>query len=410
MSMRSMNRMLAALAAAAIVTGGAVAASAPATAQDEVGVCVPVAASTETVVVEPAWEETVNHPAVGEPTIPNPDYVPERTETVVVTPAVPEVPEESHVDYTYEKHVWIITWVGTGQTKVHHSDKGAYYAEGVVRWIKTGETRHVTQEYVPGRDAVTEEVTHPAVGEPTIPNPDYVPGADPVGEPTIPNPDYVPPRSEVVQHDAVTEQAEHPAIQCRDDVAVTVLTRCYDGEAGIVVRVDNGTGAPLTVRSGPTSSVTWSAVDVEPGASLFRTFLQGSAALPDGKVVVALRNAGGYWTVTERYAALDCAVTPDTEEPGAEEPPSAEPVDDDVVTAPSTKPSASLVTTPRQQPALQPAVVNPADEVDAAENGETYDAALATTGASPVGIVASTIALLVIGTFVVAMAAHRREG
>lgn len=409
------SRALAAVAVAAITAGGAFVASAPATATEPVeGVCVPAAASTETVVVTEAWVQTIEHPAVGpetipnpdhqpgtapvgEPTIPNPDYQPPRTETVVVTPAVPEVPEESHTDYTYEKHVWALTWVGTGKTSVHHNDKGDYYAQGVVRWIKVGETKHVTREYAPPVDAVTEERQYPAVGEPTIPNPDYVPGRDAVGEPTIPNPDYVAPRTERIEHPAVTREVKHEAVTCADDVALTVTARCYDGQAGIAVRVDNGTGAALTVRSGPGSAVTWPAAEVAAGASFYQAFLSGADAVADGRVVVALRNDGGAWTRTARYTAVECETSapPVEPEPGpAPEPSSAPPV-------PPVTGSAPAPVTVQQVVAPQPQ-----DDVEAAENGETYSA-LASTGANPAALVVTALVVLALGWIIVVMARRR---
>lgn len=411
-----MQKKIAALAVALLTAGGALVASAPATATaDGPDVCVPAAAWTETVVVEEARTETVEHPAVGEPTIPNPDYVPAteaqgeptipnpdyqppRTETVVVTPAVPEVPEESHTDYTYEKHVWVLTWVGTGKTSVHHNDKGAYYAEGVVRWIKVGEAKHVTREYVPPVDAVTEEREIPAVGEPTIPNPDYVPAKEAQGEPTIANPDYVPPRTETVEHPAVTEQVEHQAVQCRDGVSLTVVARCYDAQAGIAFRIDNATGGPLTVKPGPQSSVTWDEVTIEPGGTFSRVDTLHSTTGEAGRVVAAVRNAGGAWTVTGRYSAIECETSTPPTEPEPTEP---APVVPPVTTPPTTGSPAPAPVIVAPTPVAKQAATTAADDVDAAENGETYNA-LASTGWDADRVVMAAVALLLLGGVLVA--------
>lgn len=92
---------------------------------------------------------TVNHAAVGEPTISNPDYV----------AAVGAVPEVSVIEYLYVQKT-------AGEEKWQDSPdwnpgKG---------WDYTGTTRSTV--ITPGVPAV------PAVGEPTIPNPDYVAAYD----------------------------------------------------------------------------------------------------------------------------------------------------------------------------------------------------------------------------------------
>lgn len=152
-----MKKILSASLAAALLGGGLVLATASsasaATVPDEL--CQPV-------------YETVHHDAVGEPTIPNPAYVPEVPEISHIEIIVdsPEVPEISHTEYLYRqlitgKEKWLdsLTWnPGLG-------------------WYYTGQTRVVVdQAYQPAvthEETVIDQAYQPAVGEPTIPNPEY---------------------------------------------------------------------------------------------------------------------------------------------------------------------------------------------------------------------------------------------
>lgn len=140
--MRTRTRFLTALAIAGALTAVPVAAYAtPLTVPDD------YCTTTYT---------TVNHAAVGEPTIPNPGYV----------PAVDAVSEVSVTEYLYvqqatEKEKW-------QDSPDWNPGKG---------WTYTGTTRSTI--LTPGTPGT------PAVGEPTIPNPEYVAAYDteePTGE------------------------------------------------------------------------------------------------------------------------------------------------------------------------------------------------------------------------------------
>ncbi len=271
-----MRRTLTATLTAAVMTLGAVAFAAPATATE--------GPPPEQCVEREAWTEVIEHPAVGEPTItvPNPDYVPEvpgvpgtpaiGEPTIIVTepnpdyvPAVPEVPEVSHTDYhakrwvvdepaqeaVYETHwkytkhgghgfIWVDndTWKyidGDGNGHDKKPKKGTFYER----------TQHTKQVKV--KDAVEEkghwewEWFHEEPGSEWIVKDtqkhvtqEYVPGVPAQGSETIevekPNPDYVPavpavdpipavgePTIEVSNPDYVpawTETIEHPAVEC----------------------------------------------------------------------------------------------------------------------------------------------------------------------------------------------------
>lgn len=140
----------------------------------------PAASATcEAIAISATAYET--KPASGEPTIPNPDYVP----AIPGTPAVGEptivIDNPDYVPATDPVTVTEYEWRGIFDNwgTIWSTDR-PYFG-----WWKTGQERVV--ETHPGT---------PAVGEPTItvPNPDYVPSTDPVpaqGEPTIPNPEYV---------------------------------------------------------------------------------------------------------------------------------------------------------------------------------------------------------------------------
>ena len=218
-----LKKTLAAVGTAALLTGGLLAA--PAFAEDEV--CTPSEAWTETiehpaipavgkpVIKNPDYvpASTVEHPAVpavGEPTIPNPEYTPEWVETVVVTPGSPEVPAVTHTEWEFKHFV-------TGKTKWKSDPNwNAEWNWESIGWFKTGATKEVVDvPAVPAVEEVTKQVTHPAVGEPTIPNPEYV-AEIPAwteeipeqGKKFIKNPDFVP------AVDAWTETVEHEAVEC----------------------------------------------------------------------------------------------------------------------------------------------------------------------------------------------------
>lgn len=431
-----MKKFLASLAAAAIVTLGGVAGAQPATATESPApeVCVPAAAWTETIPAKgtptipnpeyvpgkDAWTETIEHPAVpaqGEPYIKNPEYVPPVPETteqrlvkeawdeeVLVSPAVEEVPEVSHTDYEWKTLVlskgWQYRWV--------HSDKDGTFYDGKV-WLKTGKTqKHVEVEYVPGKPAVYETVHHPAEyetvtipgkpaqGQPVIKNPNYVPAKEawtetvehpavpPTGESTIPNPEFVPERI-----------VDHPAVDCQGNVTALIQTRCIDGSVYLAVRVDNGTGGPVVVRSSLTGTVT-----VEAGKAFFQSYDQKASSVERGSVILNLRNDGGAWTKTLRYSATSCEVTP----PVTEEPtPQPEPEVPTVAAPPSTSKPASPVVSLVSHPVQR---VN-APQTAANKPLASGDGSLAQTGVN--GAHAALLAGVLVGTGVVVVAATRRR-
>lgn len=145
-----------------------------------------VAAASEECVPKDAWTETIEHPAVGNPTITieNPDYVP-ATEGHWVT------------DAKITKWVWVGGPVEVAPQSPVVDPTG---------WNNVGPTNDRK-----GRD--NPDVVIQASGGPG--NADWffyqttqtwVPGTDAVGDPTIEvvNPDYVAPWTETIQHEAVT--------------------------------------------------------------------------------------------------------------------------------------------------------------------------------------------------------------
>lgn len=169
---RLMKRLSALTVAGALLGTGLVAAAvapASATVSYTGEVCVPSDERTE----------TIEHPAVGEPTlvVGNPDYVPAK-------PSVPAVPAVGEPTLTIDNPDYVPAVPGT---------------PGVPA-VGEPTVEVENPDYVPGTDEIPGV---PAQGEPTInvPNPAYVPAvpaipAKPaVGEPTIviPNPDYVAP-------------------------------------------------------------------------------------------------------------------------------------------------------------------------------------------------------------------------
>jgi len=204
-------------------------------------------------------------PPVGKPTIivtkPNPDYV----------PAVAEVPEQSHTDFhakryvvdapaqeavyatqwKYVKHggkgeVWVdndsakyvdsngnpAEWGDwpiyertqkTRQVEVSpavpeqgHWEENHFHEHPGDGWTILSESKHVTQEYVPGSPAVGSETIDVEEANPDYVPPTYVPAhkvwvppvyTPPVGKPTmvIDNPDYVPATDEIPGTDAIGE-------------------------------------------------------------------------------------------------------------------------------------------------------------------------------------------------------------
>lgn len=254
-----MKKFMTLLGAIALAMGMSVMMTAPASAtENDTEVCVPSEAWTETVeheavgtptievdnpdyiapTYEPAWTEhvpAVYTPAVGTPTIEvevtNPDYVP-AVEPTEGTPAVGEPTiqvEVNNPDYVeawteYKDHAAVthVEYKFVHKFDFFHLNPKwkldpNWNAEGNPNskgWILVGERTVVDSE------AWTETIQHPAVGTPTIwvtiDNPDYVPavpatpGSDAVGTPTIivtqDNPDYVAP-TYVAAYDIV-----HPAV------------------------------------------------------------------------------------------------------------------------------------------------------------------------------------------------------
>lgn len=149
------------------------------------GIALPASAQTEECVPREAYTETINHPAVGEPTITvdNPDYV-------------PGTPEQTVAD-GYMK--W--NWTGGGKSE----PSGPPPASG---WHAVGKTSD-TKGDTPG-------VIHKGKGKGSWfyfePLTKVIPGTPAQGEPTITvvNPDYVPPKTETIEHEAVTCDTEQP--------------------------------------------------------------------------------------------------------------------------------------------------------------------------------------------------------
>ena len=207
------------------------------------------ALATEACTPSDAWTETIEHEAVGEPTIviENPDYVP-ATEGYYTTednpdyvpatdgyyttednpdyvPATPDTTETvhhdavTHLEWKYTKHggygfIWVnnntfkyIDQYGNGSNS--KPNKGWYYE-------RTQHTRTVvdceawdeviTIPGTPAQGEPTIQVWHdgtPAQGEPTIQV--WHDGTPAQGEPTIEveNPEYIPAWTETIEHEAV---------------------------------------------------------------------------------------------------------------------------------------------------------------------------------------------------------------
>lgn len=216
------------LLAAALVPLGVTSASATTGYEGEV--CTPSA----------AWTETIDHPAVGEPTltVPNPGYVPGIPAVTkdVVHPAVTEQVKheaETHTEYHFAKFTrertrtfsiygwsawtdygawskyspethtsWELSTAPLGQP-AYHSSGGRNW--GTVQWERQwqaqydGQTRTIVDKAEWWETVVvTPERTETVEVTPAVPA---------VGEPTkqVPNPDYV---------EARTENVEHPAVTC----------------------------------------------------------------------------------------------------------------------------------------------------------------------------------------------------
>lgn len=265
-----MKKFLAGSAAAAMLTLGLVGfAAVPASATDDVGVCVP----------SDAWTETIPHPAVGEPTltVPNPEYIPAVPEqshivthpaetTVVHHPAETTVVHheaETHTEYHFAKftrektrekgsHGWG-DWSGYGEwskyspethTSWQTSDaplgSPQFHSSGNhgknVQWERQwqalfdGQTRVIEDKAAWDETVVVKEahdetvIVKEAWDEKII----DVPAQPAVGEPTktVPNPDYVAAYDEVI---------EHPAVECPPAPAnPTALVTAVCGEATLV--------------------------------------------------------------------------------------------------------------------------------------------------------------------------------
>lgn len=357
-------------------------------------------------------EQTIEHPAEGEPTIPNPDYIPAK-DAVYETVQHPAEYETVHheAEYTTVEHPAV----------THTEYQFKHFLTGKIKWssnpnwnadwnlesigfFKTGVTKEVIDEpawteevlvkeaydeQVLVKEAWEEEVlvseATPAVGDETIPNPNYkAPWTETkpaVGDPkiTVDNPEYVPAQE---------------ANDCRDGVSTSIQTRCLDGTVYLAIQVDNNTGGPLDIRSSLTGDHT-----IEAGKAFYQSYNQRTDSLEAGRVVMVYRNAGGSWGKVLRYSAIECEVTPPpTTEPPVEEEPA--------VTPPTSNPTvAKPVTIPV---AIEPSVVQePAKEqpkLSAAQSDE-----LATTGAEVIAYGGLAAVLIVAGAVIlVTRLLHRR--
>jgi len=193
-----------------------------------------------------AWTETIEHPAVGEPTITidNPDYIPG-------TPAIPAVEEVSHIEQRLVSEAWDEVVVDVPEHVVHHEAithtewKYSKHGGPGEKWVpnntwkyvkedgtgtnmkpsygkfyeRTSKTRVVVDqeawdETIP---ATYKTIHHEAVYEDVkvidVPAQPEIPAVPAVGEPTIEveNPDYVPAWTEVIEHEAVSCPTPEPS-------------------------------------------------------------------------------------------------------------------------------------------------------------------------------------------------------
>ena len=352
------------------------------------------------------WVPPVYTPAVGKPTmivtVPNPDY----------KPAVPEVAEVSHTDYRAKRYVvdapaqeavfktqWKYVkhgghgeiWVDNNNAKYvdgngnpvdfwdypkyertsktrqvevspaipeqGHWEENHFHEHPGDGWTILSESKHVTQEYVPGSPAegsetIEQEVTNPdyvaptytpgyhkeipakyipAVGSKTITidNPDYqpatpeIPGTDAVGEPTIvvPNPEYVP---------AVPGTDEIPAV---GEPTITIENPDYVPEIPAVPGTP-AVGEPTLVVENPAYVPAVPAVDEIPAVGEPTLEVENPEYVPaipavpgtpaEGTETIITLNPDyePAWVETVTVPAVECPVIeePKPEEPKVEEP------------------------------------------------------------------------------------------
>lgn len=206
-----------------------------------------VASATEVCVPKDAWTETVEHPAVGTPTITidNPDYVP-ATEGYYTTEEnpdyVPATPDQTVAD-GFMKWNWTGAKVGPQgqippaagwhQVGVTNDSKGAT-PDTIIHQGNGHKSYFYFQslyKVIPGT---------PAQGEPTIEV--WHDGTPAIGEPTIEveNPDYVAPWTETIQHEAVVCEPEIP-VQPADKTGTE-----FRSDAPICVQPLDGTALVTT--------------------------------------------------------------------------------------------------------------------------------------------------------------------
>lgn len=357
-------------------------------------------------------EQYIEHPAEGEPTIPNPDYIPAKDAVYETVQHPAEYKTVHHeAEYTTVEHPavthteWEYKHFITQKTKWKADPNwNADWNPHSIGWFKTGNTKDVVDtpawsEQVLVKDAWDEEVlvkdawdeevlvseATPAVGEETIPNPNYkAPWTEvkpAIGDPkiTVDNPKYVAPQD---------------AEDCRDGVTASIQTRCLDGTVYLAIRVDNGTGGPLLIRSSLTGEQ-----GIEAGKSFYQSYNQRTDSLDAGRVVVNFKNDGGFWSKVLRYSAIDCEVTP----PPAEEPPTTTPPTTPTVTPPAVAPIVNITNTPEPSVVKETAKTQP--KLTATQADE-----LATTGAEVIAYGGLAAVLIIAGgVMLVTRALHRRN-
>lgn len=189
-------------------------------------VATPASATSEQCVPSDAWTETINHPAVGEPTImvANPDYLPaipavDPVAEVPAVPGTPEVAEVSHTEYKRYSHKGVYApsdpppsaeW----QENTANYDGAGHGTEPVGVPFQKDKPGKGNGDWFFWTSEVVIDTPYQAEvpGAPEIPGTPGSPAVPAVGEPTITvdNPDYVPAWTETIEHDAITCIPEKP--------------------------------------------------------------------------------------------------------------------------------------------------------------------------------------------------------
>lgn len=302
-----MKKFIAGAAAALLVTAGLTLATASAaTATTPPDQCVP----------SDAWTETIDHPAVGEPTITidNPDYEPaveEVTDTIEHPAEYETVHHEAEyihhdavfkTEWKYTKHGgYGFIWVDNDEFKYIKADGTGTNNKPWLGWYyeRTQHTREV--EVTPAWDELVKEAwdEQVLVKEAWTETIVVVEGKPAVGEPTIvvDNPDYQPAWTETIEHEAVTCPPA-PAAPHAD-----IVTACGSADVTLANEIEEGLTASFVIN---VDGDFYGAYAVEAGAepvSVSLTFPEDSG---DHTVEVFQAGTSEWALIAEATVESDC--------------------------------------------------------------------------------------------------------